>query len=80
MDATKCPSADEWILKLHYTYAADNYSAIAKNEKCPLQDPEMITLCQVTETLKYKHDMLICGMEKNCTNDLICMTETESEM
>ena len=53
----KCPSADEWILKLRYTYAVDNYSAIGKNEKCPLQDPELITLCQVTETLKHKHDM-----------------------
>ena len=40
----------------------------------------MITLWQVTETLKDKHEMAYMWNVKNCTNDLICKTETESEM
>ena len=31
MDATRCPSADEWIRKLWYIYTVEYYSAIKKN-------------------------------------------------
>ena len=31
----KCPSTEEWIKKIRYTYAIDYYSAIKKNEIMP---------------------------------------------
>ena len=31
MEATRCPSADEWIRKLWYLYTMEYYSAIKKN-------------------------------------------------
>ena len=31
MEATRCPSADEWIRKLSYIYTMGYYSAIKKN-------------------------------------------------
>ena len=31
MEATRCPSADEWIRKLWYIYTMECYSAIKKN-------------------------------------------------
>ena len=33
----KCPSTDEQIKKMWYTYTVEHYSAIKKNEKCYLQ-------------------------------------------
>ena len=32
----KCPSTDEWIKKMWYTYTKEYYSAIKKNEILPL--------------------------------------------
>ena len=31
MEATRCPSADEWIRNLWYIYTMEYYSAIKKN-------------------------------------------------
>ena len=44
----KCPSTDEWIKKMGYTYTMKYYSAIKKNEIMPLaitlMDLEIIIL------------------------------------
>ena len=62
----KCPSADEWIKKMRYTYTMEYYSAIKKNEIIPCavtwKDLEMITVSEVSQTEKDKYPMisLIC--------------------
>ena len=46
----KCPSTEEWIKKIRYTYAIDYYSAIKKNEIMPFaatwMDLEIIILSE----------------------------------
>jgi hypothetical protein len=32
MDQTRCPSTDEWIKKMWYTFTTEFFSAIKKNE------------------------------------------------
>ena len=64
----KCPSADEWIKKMWYTYTMEYYSAIKKNEIIPCavtwKDLEMITVSEVSQTEKDKYHMIscICGI------------------
>ena len=62
------------------------YSAIKKNEIMPFaatrMDLEMIILSEVSQTEKDKYHMilLICGILKSGTNELIYKTEIESQM
>ena len=64
----KCPSTDEWIKKMCYTYTVEYYSAIKKNEILPLaatwMDLETIILSEVSRTEKDKYYMisLTCGI------------------
>ena len=54
----KCPSTDEWIKKMWYTYTVEYYSAIKKNEIMPFatwMDLEMIILSEVSQTEKDKY-------------------------
>ena len=37
----KCPSTEEWIKKIWYTYAMEYYSVIEKNETMPLEATSM---------------------------------------
>ena len=66
----KCPSTDEWIKKMWYTYTMKYYSAIKKNEIMPFattwMDLEIITLSEVSQTERDKYHMilLICGILK----------------
>ena len=65
---SKCPSTDEWIKKMWYTYAMECYSAIKKNEIMPFaaiwMELEIITLSEVSQKEKDKYHMisLICGI------------------
>ena len=45
----KCPSADEWIKKMWYTYTT---SAIQKNKKCHLMQQEILILKEVSQKKK----------------------------
>ena len=63
----KCPSTDEWIKKMWYTYTMEYYSAIKKNKILPFapmwMDLEGIMLSEISQTEKDKYCMisLICG-------------------
>ena len=64
----KCPSTDEWVKKMWYTYSMEYYSAIKQNEIMPFAatwvDLEIIILSEVSQTEKDKYCMisLICGI------------------
>ena len=78
----KCPSIDEWIKKLWHIYTMEYYSAIKRNEimsfAATWMDLEMVILSEVSQTEdKYCMILLICGIFKNGTNELIYKTETE---
>ena len=50
----KCPSREEWIRKMWYTYTKEYYSAIKKNEIMPFaatwMDLEIVILSEVSQT------------------------------
>ena len=81
----KCPLTEGWIKKIWYIYTMEYYSAIKKNEIIPFaatgMDLEIIILSEVSQTEKDKYHMisLICGIQKNDTNELIYKTETDSQ-
>ena len=58
----KCPSRDEWIKKMWYTYTMAYSSAIKSNEIIAFAatwvDPEIIMLSEVSQTVRHKHHML----------------------
>ena len=64
----KCPSTDEWIMKMWYIYTMEYYSAIKKNKTMPFaatwMDLEVIILSEVSQKEKDKYHMisLICGI------------------
>ena len=49
----KCPSTEEWIKKMWYTYTMEYYSAIKKNEIMPFaaiwMDLEGIMLSEISQ-------------------------------
>ena len=62
----KCPSANEWIKKMWYTYTMEYYTAIGKNEIMPFKatwaDLEMIVLSEASQQEKDKYHMIITYM------------------
>ena len=65
MDATRCPSADEWIRKLWYIYTVEYYSAIKKN---------------AFESVLVRWLKLEPIIQKDGKDDPICETEKETQM
>ena len=62
----KCPSTDEWIKKIRYTYTMECYSATRKNEIMSFVATwiEIIILSEVRQKEKDKLCMIsfICGI------------------
>ena len=62
MEATKCPSTDEWIKKMWHIYIMEYYSAIKKNKILPFvatwMDSEGIMLSEISQTEKDKYCMI----------------------
>ena len=64
----KCPSTDEWIKKMWYTYKMEYYSAIKRNELLPCattgMDLEGIVLSKISKIQKDKYcvSSFICGI------------------
>ena len=81
----KCPSTDEWIKKVWYIYTMEYYSAIKKNKIMPFattwMDLETVIQSEVSqkEKIKYYIILLICGILKNDTDELICKAEIETQ-
>ena len=69
---SKCPSTDEWIKKMWYTYTMEYYSAIKMNEILPFArtwielDSIMLSEISQLEKDRYHTFSLICG---NLTED-----------
>ena len=57
----KCPSTDEWIKKMWYTYMMNYYSAIKKNEIMPFaatwMELEIIILSEVSKRKTKPYDI-----------------------
>ena len=64
----KCPSTDEWIKKMWYMYAMEEYSAIKKKGIMPFaatwMQLEIIILSEISQKEKDKYQIisLICGI------------------
>ena len=58
----KCPSTDDWIKKMWYTYTMEYYSAIQKNTILPFSatwmELETLMLSVVSQNKKDKYHML----------------------
>ena len=82
----KCPSTEEWIKMVWYIYTMDYYSAMKRNEIMPFSetwiDLETVIGSEVSQKEESKHYiiLLLCGILKNGTDDLICKAEIESQM
>ena len=65
----KCPTTDNWIKKMWYTYTIEYYSAIKKNEIMPFaakwMELESLILSEVSPKEKDKYHMisLISGIK-----------------
>ena len=82
----KCPSTEEWIKKMWYIHTMEYYSAIKKNKIMPFAatwlDLEIVILSEVSQTEKDKYHiiLLVFGIQKKGTNELIYKTKIESQM
>ena len=68
VEATKCPSTDEWIKKMWYIYTMEYYSAIKRNKIGSFvetwMDLQTVIQSEVSQKEKNKYLILmyICGI------------------
>ena len=64
---SKCPSMDEWILKMFYIYIVEYYKATKKNDILPFAttwiDLKGIMLSKISQTEEDKYHMTSLYME-----------------
>jgi len=69
MEISKCPSTDDWIRKMWYTYTMEYYSAIKKNYIIPFiatwMELEPLILSEVSQKDKDIYHMISLIMESN---------------
>ena len=74
----RCPSADEWIRKLWYTYTMEYYSAIKKNAfKSVLMrwmKLEPIIQSEVSQKAKHQYSMLLLLLLSHFSRVRLCVT------
>ena len=64
----ECPSTEEWIKMMWYTYSLEYSSAIKRKEIMAFvatwMDLAIVILSEVSETVRHQHHMLsfICGI------------------
>ena len=69
-----------------YIYTMQYYSAITRNKIMPFpetwMDLEIVIQSEVSQKEKDKYHIisLICGIQKKCTDELICKAEIESQI
>ena len=58
----KCPSANEWIQKLWYTYTMEFCAAERKKELIPFaivwMELESLMLCEISQAVRHKYHMI----------------------
>ena len=68
MEATKCPSTEEWIRKTWYIYTMEYYSAIKRNKIGSFvmmwMNLESVIQSEVSQKEKNKYHMLIHCIRK----------------
>ena len=85
MEATRCPSADEWMKMLWYIYIMEYYSAIKRNtfESVLMRwmNLESIIQSEVSQKEKDKYRILthIYRIEKNGTEEFIYRAAMEKQ-
>ena len=82
----RCPSADEWIRKLWYTYTMEYYSAIKKNtfESILTRWMKLKPIIQSEVSQKEKHQYSIStriyGIQKDGNDDPICKIARDTDI
>ena len=82
----RCPTADEWIRKLWYTYTMEYYSAIKKNtfESVLMRWMKLEPIIQREVSQKEKHQYSILthiyGIQKDGNGDPVCKTAKKTQM
>ena len=81
----KCPTMDEWIKKMWYTYTMEYYSAIKRNKIGSFvemqMDLESVIQSEVSQKQINKYCILthICGIQKNGTDEPICRAGIDTQ-